>query len=94
MPSKLAGGGEEQNRFAQQPSHIAARAGVAFVPGLFGPVASTGGWLLCHGLQDTGVLDRLGWECAFADSRVAGRWAAHVSWCFAVRLAAAGGGRI
>jgi len=69
-----------------------ARAGVAFVPGLLGPAQR--GWLLCHGLLDTGVLGCLGWECAFADSHAAGWRAAHVSWCFAVRLAAAGGDRI
>ena len=57
-------------------------------------VPHSGGWLLCHGLQDHGVLSCRGWECAFADSHAADRWAAHVSWCFAVRLAAAGSDRI
>jgi hypothetical protein len=57
--------------------------------------ASTAGdWLLCHGLQNHGVLGCLGWECAFADSHAVGRRAAHVSWCFVVRLAAAGSDRI
>jgi len=44
--------------------------------------------------QDTGVLGCLDWECALADSHTAGRWAAHVCWCCAVRLAAAGSDRI
>lgn len=40
------------------------------------------------------VLGCPGRECAFADSHAADRCAAHVSWCFAVRLAAAGSDRI
>jgi len=38
----------------------------------------SGGWLLCHGLRDTGVLGCLGWDCAFADSHAADRRAANV----------------